>query len=648
MKLKLLLFAVTITYLSFSQSYNPAMPVSKSDLELTSYAKDSTANALVIYDYGNSFVDNSTFWLRVQIQQKIKILRTEGIDRGEFEVKLYKGKSSKEKILNIRGATYNLENGKTVKTEMTPDAIFEEDNEKYILVKFVLPNVKVGSVITVSYETQSRFMAKYQPWYFQGPDPVLYSEYNTSIPANYDYHIKLVGGIPLEVEDRKLERNCLTVGNGGKADCTVSKYVMKNIPAYKPEGFTTTALNYTARIEYELNEIKTFDGRVDKLSKTWANVDKELRTDSDFGKQISKKSLVKNLLPSTIASIDDELEKAKTIYQFVLDNYKWNGKFERYDVSIKDLNKEKIGSAFEINLLLENLLSSEGFKVFPVLMSTRANGLATKIFPVLTDFNYVILKITINDKDYFLDATDPYLSFGELPFRCLNQYGRLIDFEDGSYWQNIEVENHSSRQHRVKLSSFEDEVFSGIIESKYSRYHAHNLKRRYDENKQDYKESKINTYSDIEITNHEVLDFDKTNSEFNEKIDISLTPEYIGNKIYLNPFLIKFFEENPFKLQERTYPIDFGYKDAYSYALLIELNDNLKVVEVPNAINYSLPNKSGVFIFNVEQKDNILTVYFKVSFDFAIYAPEFYEHLKRFMNKVVETQKNSVIVLENQ
>ena len=38
-------------------------------------------------------------------------------------------------------------------------------------------------------------MTKYQPWYFQGPDPVLYSEYNTSIPGNYEYNIKLVGSI---------------------------------------------------------------------------------------------------------------------------------------------------------------------------------------------------------------------------------------------------------------------------------------------------------------------------------------------------------------------------------------------------------------------------------------------------------------------
>lgn len=648
MKLRLSLIALLISFLSFSQDYNVAMSVYKSDLKQTSYAKDSTANALIIYDYGNSFVDNNTFWLRVQIKQKIKILRTEGIERGEFEVKLYKGKSSEEEIKDIKGTTYNLENDEIVRTELTPDAIFEEENEKYTLVKFVLPNVKVGSVITVSYETQSQFIAKYQPWYFQGQDPVLYSEYNTSIPGNYEYHIKLVGSIPLDTHDVSLEKECLKGANGTSADCSISKYIMKNIPAYQPEDFTTTASNYTSRLEYEMSVFRGFDGRVDKMTKTWENVDKELRTDQDFGRQISKKSLVKNILPDSISSMDTTIKKAKAIYYFVLDNYKWNGKSERYDVSVKNIVKENIGSVFEINLLLENLLTSEGFKVFPILMSTRGNGFATKIYPVLTDFNYVILKAIIDNESYFLDATDSYLSFGELPFRSLNQYGRLMDFEDGSHWEDVVVDDFSTKVHRVELSSFENEKISGTINSRFTGYHSQSIRQRFNENPSDYLDKKVNDYNDITINNYEVLNFDKTKTEFNEKAEISIEPEFIGSKIYLNPFLFKFFEKNPFKLQERSYPIDFGYKDLYTYGMKIDLNEDLKVIETPATVNYTLPNNSGSLLFNVDATENQILLYFKVKFNSAIYAPEYYEYLKLFMDKVVEIQNNSVIVLEKQ
>jgi len=142
-----------------------------------------------------------------------------------------------------------------------------------------------------------------------------------------------------------------------------------------------------------------------------------------------------------------------------------------------------------------------------------------------------------------------------------------MDFENGSYWENINANDFSSINHRVHLSSFEDDIFTGYIESKFTGYKANNLKRNYNENPLSYKDRKIDTYTNIEIKEHNVIDFNKTQINFDEKLKITLEPETIGNKIYLNPFILKFFEENPFKLQERTYPIDFGYKDTYSYVM---------------------------------------------------------------------------------
>ncbi len=648
MKFILVLLSLSITITSSAQDFKSLMSVNTIELEQNYYARDSTASALVIYDYGNSFIDGNYFLLNVEIKQKIKILKKDGLDRGEIEIKLYKGKSSNEKISKIKGATHNLENGKIVRSELTESAIFKEDNEDYTLVKIVLPNVKVGSIITYSYTTTSPFIRKYQPWYFQGQDPVLYSEYNTSIPGNYDYHVKLVGSLPLDVNDISIKRNCIEVSRGGAADCYVGKYVMKNIPAYKPESYTTTALNYTARIEYELNEIIRFDGSKNKLAKTWKDVDNELKTDDDFGKQLSKKNLVKNILPESIGNIKDKLTKAKAIYQFVLDNYNWNNKSERYQASVKNLIKEKVGSVFEINMLLENLLTSEGFKVYPVLISTRNNGLITKIYPVLTDFNYVILKTTINETPYYLDATESYLTFGELPFRCLNQYGRIVDFENGSSWEPITLKNYASKIHTVELTLNDEDEFTGVLKNKFTSYYAHNLKVNYGNNPEQYKDALVNKYPNISIEDYKTIDYDEKNSDFKEQIDFVLEPELIGNKIYLNPFITKFFDENPFKLQERTYPIDFGFKLMNIYVLKINLNNAYKLVEIPTPINIALPNKTGAFTFNISAKDNQVDIYFKIRLNEPIYDQTFYDGLKELMNRIVETQNNTFILLEKQ
>ena len=94
-------------------------------------------------------------------------------------------------------------------------------------------------------------------------------------------------------------------------------------------------------------------------------------------------------------------------------------------------------------MLLYNLLSEQDINVTPILLSTRNNGLPTKIYPVISDFNYIIIRAIINGKQYFLDATNKYLEFGQIPFRCLNQYGRLLDFKKGSKWIPIQVKSAS-------------------------------------------------------------------------------------------------------------------------------------------------------------------------------------------------------------
>ncbi|WP_411768851.1 DUF3858 domain-containing protein [Winogradskyella sp. A3E31] len=646
MKKLLLLLTFIFNSISWAQEYSPGFKVSRADLTNMTYSKDTTASAVVIYDYGNVFFNKESFWLNVEIKKKIKVLTVDGLDRATIEIPIYVGKNPKENIKDIRGTTYTLENNEVTTTSLTKSGIFEESNEDFNIVKLTLPNVKVGSVFTFSYTKSTRYSNKYYPWYFQGQDPVIYSEFNTSIPGNYEYNIKLVGGIPLDEEVTDIEYHCLEAGAGASANCANTKYVMKNIPAYKPEAYTTTSSNYLSRIEYERSVIRRFDGSVDKISKSWSDVDDELKGDKDFGRVINRKALVKNILPESITSITETLEKAKAIYSFVIDNYKWNNEYGRYDVDIKRLIDDKGGSAFELNIFLENLLYIEDIEVYPILTSTRNNGFITKVYPVLTDFNYILIKAIIDEKEYLLDATDPYLTFGEIPYRTLNHYGRLFDFETASYWEDINAKNYGVQQFLTKLELNEDNKLSGVATHKLASYPSHRKKRHYDENPELYLEKLKNEYEFIEIKSHKILNPDENSGFFEEELEVVVDEEFVGDKIFFNPILFRFFEENPFKLQERTYPIDFGYKQVYSYGLEIDLNDKLEVVELPQSINIGLPNNTGSFTFSIKEENNTIRAFMRLRFNEPIYNSEYYPYLKEFMNKVIETQNNKVIVLK--
>ena len=291
---------VLLSFISNSQNFDISMNVSKADLAIKTFNEDPNAEAIMIYDYGNTYYNKETWRLNFELKQKFKILTKDGLERGQKEIPLYIGKNSKESISDISATVYNLENDEIVVSKIAEDAIYEEKNENFKIVKLVLPNVKVGSIITLSYTKSSPFVNKYQPWYFQSDIPVLYSEYNASIPGNYEYNIKLVGSLPLDINTSDIEYNCLEAGGGASANCAIYRYVMTNIPAYRQEKYTTSANNYLSRIEYELSVIRQFNGEVEKLTKSWDDVDKELKSDSNFGRQVSKEKLVKDVLPKNI------------------------------------------------------------------------------------------------------------------------------------------------------------------------------------------------------------------------------------------------------------------------------------------------------------------------------------------------------------
>ncbi|UKM64467.1 DUF3857 and transglutaminase domain-containing protein [Flavobacteriaceae bacterium GSB9] len=649
-KITFLFLLLAFSLLSFSQASenNPVFRVSLQDLKMNTYPKDSTAHALVLYEYGSSHVDGREYDLRTEEKHKVKIFNKDGFDHATVTLYLYKTDGNHfEQVKDIVGTTYNLEGDNVVKTKLDKNNIYREEyNENITMVKFTLPNVKEGSVITYSYKIRSPYMRKYHGWEFQGDIPKLYSEYRTSIPANWVYNIKLVGGQKLATHKGDVKEKCIEAG-GGSADCSEMVYAMKDIPAFIEEDYMTTRKNYLARLEYELETFKSMDGRVHHYTKTWEDVDKEIKKEKDIGKQLKKTLDIEELLPEDIRNLKAPLEKAKAIYKHVQKYYTWNGDFKIFkDVSVKDLIKNKSGNVSSVNILLNNLLRESGIKSRPVLLSTRANGFATKLYPVITDFNYLIVQATINEKTYLLDATDNYLSFGELPFRCLNQYGRLLDFDIGSKWIDIAPKKPSNTFYKADLNIDANQNITGSIMAKFSGYHALSTKKRYFSNKQTYIEKLQNDAPFIEISDHESQSKDKNDPTFSEKYNVEYNLDPTGETIYLNPILTKFFSSNPFKLQERTYPIDFGYKDTYFYMFSLKLDENYSVAELPKDYILRLPNNTGQLSFSSKQIGDNVTVMLKFSFKEAFYAPEYYPYLKEFMAKIIDKQNNSLILLK--
>ncbi|TRO66991.1 DUF3857 domain-containing protein [Christiangramia sabulilitoris] len=645
--------------LLFSLSLNSQNPklntqntrVTYADLRANSYEKDSTANAHYIYEKGYShFSVEEDFKLVTNYEAKIKILNRDGFEEANIIIPVGKNDRTSEKIKNLKAATYNLVDGKMDITNLDPEAVFTEEFETYDLKKFTFPNISAGSVLVYSYDLISPFYYDFTTWRFQEDIPKAYSEFTARIPGNYEYYTTIRGELKLEKDTSRIVRNCMDFGGSSSpADCVETVFAMKDIPAFTSEKFLTTSKNYLSMIEYELKQITRLDGTVRRYTREWKDVDKDLETDKSIGRQLKKDRLVEGVLPVAISSLPLGLDKAQKIYQFVQNEYNWNEEYRIYgDMDLKDIISDKTGNVLGINVLLHNLLSSEGFDVLPVMSATREKGFPTKVHPVLSDFNYFFVQLKLDGKEYLLDATEKNLDFGRLPFRGLNSYARLIDFDQGSSWINIWPEDYSSIVYRDSIKVNLDGTSNGMSHQVLKGYHAYNYRNKLDDISKDAVFKELSNYNENTFAvETEVINDDDPSKSLEIVYELDNKSQKIGDKIYYNPFSFRFFEENPFKQDKRSYTIDFGYKDYYMYSAIIEIPEGFKVSSLPEAMNIGLSGKGGILRFNAAQiNDSMVQVTCQLKFAYPSYPAEYYPFLKEFFNKILEVQSQSLIVIE--
>ena len=237
-----------------------------------------------------------------------------------------------------------------------------------------------------------------------------------------------------------------------------------------------------------------------------------------------------------------------------------------------------------------------------VLLSTRDNGLATKIHPVISEFNYVIASLKLNDKTYLLDASDKLIPFGILPLRCLNSYARVMDYKNGSYWIDIEPNKDSRTTLTASLNLNTNNEITGKVRKIYQGYHAVNRRKDIINKSDDEIISEFeNEFTNIEIVNYQVENKYDINNSLIEVFEIVTENLDANNTLFFNPFFDEKITKNPFTKSERLYPIDFGYTRKLVVNVILNIPENYSITSFPKPTAYSLENNSGKFTLNIKK-----------------------------------------------
>ncbi len=615
--------------------------------QFTSYEKDQAASAIVLYEKADNYFEviHQRIWLIKEYHGKIKILTDQGYGEGTISIPIYKGENSSEKVEGVRAITHNG----TLKTSLSPNGLYTKQiSERFSELTFTFPNIKVGSILEYRYKLISPFIYNLSGWTFQSGIPKIYSEYNASIPANYRYNRNLSGYLKLAINESTVKKGCFVVeGFNEAADCEVLKYAMKDIPAFRDEEFMLAASNYNSRIDFELSEYHRLDGTTDKYTKSWEDVDREFRGDQNIGRQLTKKGYFEKNVPESLLMEGDALTRAKNIYEFVRKHYTWNGNYGIYrDIRVKEAFDEKIGNVGEINIALINLLNAAAIPTQLMLTSTRGNGLPKKSHPVMTDFNYIIARANIDGKVYWLDATDKHTPFGLLPYRSLNYYGRVMDFKNESFWEDLLIEDKNKYVVRAKITFDPEQQTAQVTFDEINiGYDAVARRQSFDEQpREQYLENVEGRISGVEIETYELLEERNSDRMVSERFGVTLENRYSDELIYFDPFIVRFFDNNPLESADRKVPVDFGYTRNFQYTAQIVVPDGFEPDQMPESREIILPENRGMLKFTSAISGNNLHINYNLILNRTHFTPDQYPELRDLFKKAVETENTTVLV----
>lgn len=589
--------------------------VSMDEMKMTVYEQDTSASAVILCKYGY-FNANDFRFTRIE---RTKILKKNGVSYAEA---IIPGGNN----VTFRGKTYNLENGEIVEEKLKKESIFKERvYDNYFRYRVALPNVKEGSVFEL--ETTSPGLPS--EWTFQSTIPVKYCELVLEQSTYVNFRKRMIGFESL-------------------TKSSDDQFIAEHMPAFKTEAYMSSKENYISKIEFDILNVN-FPGYHKSYTTTWEAVNDQLMAHTYFGGALENGSgylsdIQKEIEAMKLAPVD----RIKKAYE-VIRKFKWNEESRLYtsNTSLGPVYKEGSGNSTDINFMLLQLLKRLDIEAYPIVMSTRDNGILNPFYPCFEKLDYSLVCAQTDDNVFVLDATEQELQFEMLPFRCLNLQGRVVTKSEGR-WIEIQPKFMDIESSLWDLTLNNDLSLEGTVKYNHQGYSAYNFRKSFKKfaGEEDFLTSEEAEHPGMSIKKHTIENLDSLNNPILSSYDVKIKNkiEKINDMIIINPFLYKQETNNPFKLEERKYPIDFGYKTRHQYICSISFPNEYELSELPKPIIINTEDKSIQILINYSSQNNKLISHYKFSINKTIFLPEEYAYIKAIYEQLIKKHAEPIIL----
>lgn len=622
------------------------------EMSMGVYAPDTTAAAVVLYECRDVRYDflGRELKLFTDVKCRIKVLKDEGKSWANQSVTYIKKSNSngqREILSKLKACSFNLENGKVVKSKMESGMVSEEKiDDRRLLTKFTVPQVRVGTVIEYEYTLVSDFYFTIAEWKAQRSIPVVCAKYELSTPEYFHFNVNATGLYQMDNSRKSVNSTIMLPGSNTPATLTEYTFVCRNLPALKNEGFMYNPNVYAQKVTAELMSVQLPGQQFHSYTTTWAQADERLMENDWFGDCLNKHVLTDELTSAGVAKLPTAEEKVKAVVKLLRSRVKWNEKLGLGGESASKALKDGSGTNATINFMLINMLRDVGVNAFPVVICTRDDGFMPFTNPSIDALSTVIVGYVDGEKNHYLDASmlqDGYIDV--LPGVMLVDRAHEVRADGKGGWLNLQSDLVSSTRQSVLATLEENGELSFVNSNRLTGLIAAQFRKKFREatDSVTFVQEKASSHA-LEFTDYKLEHHRGFSPEVRETFSCTFQCGVSDGRIYLNPMVIPLLSESPFVADSRTSPIDFPTCEAQVATATVNLPENYIVEELPKPVSIISPDQSMRFTMRtVLQGRQLLTrCTYKISRLF--FAAEEYPDVKAMFAEIVKYSTQMVVV----
>ncbi len=627
--------------------------IPRADLEMKIYAADTNAAAVILSDYGESSF-NDEMEIVYKTHKRVKIITPNGFDAAKEDIFFHDGRES-DRVEDVEGITYALEaDGQVKQLDLKKKDIFEETVRGELKKKsFTMPGLKPGCVFEYRYTVIYHNTFRLPGWSFQSSFPTRWSEYLVTVPHSIAYAAVTTGYEQFAVKEfndvvQPFQGPAAAYFGDRIVKCRQQHYVMENVPALKEEPFITTLSDYNSSVEFQLSAYAMHGGGIKHVLNTWEKLVEDLIDDKNFCGKIDNTRALRKIVDTVVAHCTTPEEKMIAIYNWVSGAITRTGNNTCWATQdINDVLDTKKGNNAEIEFLFISMLRYAGIAADPVLVSTRGNGKIQDLYPIISQFNYVLTRVKAGEATWFLDPTDAKRPYDLLPTKVLGVTGLVIKPEPLE-WVGITSKKKNIESTFTNISLKPDGTIEGDMRDGFREYGAFfNRDALKDKKEIDLAKEFLETEkSGIQIDSVSVTGKDSLNVPFGiyAKISSSSYAQNNGDMIFLNPHILNRHRDNPFKTEKRKFAIDYGYGRDLTNLVSIVLPDSFEIKDGLPDRTFTAASKALVYTRRSQVVDGRFQVRYSYQVNENQINPNYYALVRDFYNQVVASESEQLVL----